>query len=76
MKTCKKFRFEAAHRLENWPKGHQCYRLHGHSYKVELIFDGTPLLVKTNKPGVLIDFGEVSSTWRASWSHASYIREA
>lgn len=28
----KQFEFEAAHRLPNVPEGHQCGRLHGHSY--------------------------------------------
>ena len=30
----KSFRFEAAHFLPNAPEGHQCRRMHGHSYKV------------------------------------------
>ena len=29
------FSFEAAHRLPNVPKGHQCGRMHGHSFRVE-----------------------------------------
>lgn len=28
--------FEAAHSLPNVPQGHKCYRIHGHSYVVEL----------------------------------------
>jgi 6-pyruvoyltetrahydropterin/6-carboxytetrahydropterin synthase len=32
----RKFGFEAAHRLPNVPAGHQCSRLHGHSYKVKI----------------------------------------
>jgi 6-pyruvoyltetrahydropterin/6-carboxytetrahydropterin synthase len=32
----KRFKFEAAHRLEGLPEGHQCGRLHGHSYTVEV----------------------------------------
>ena len=28
--------FESAHRLPNVPVGHKCYRLHGHSFAVEL----------------------------------------
>lgn len=30
----KSFRFEAAHSLPHLPEGHQCRRLHGHSYEV------------------------------------------
>jgi 6-pyruvoyltetrahydropterin/6-carboxytetrahydropterin synthase len=29
------FSFEAAHRLPNVPEGHQCGRMHGHSFRVE-----------------------------------------
>lgn len=32
----KEFRFEAAHRLTKVPEGHQCARLHGHSYVVRM----------------------------------------
>ena len=31
-----KFQIEAAHRLPNLPSDHKCYRLHGHSYLVEV----------------------------------------
>ena len=36
MKLFKKFRFEAAHRLPQVPPDHQCARLHGHSFTVEV----------------------------------------
>lgn len=32
----KDFHFEAAHQLTKVPVGHQCGRLHGHSYKVRV----------------------------------------
>lgn len=32
----KEFHFEAAHHLGNLPAGHQCARVHGHSYRVEI----------------------------------------
>jgi 6-pyruvoyltetrahydropterin/6-carboxytetrahydropterin synthase len=32
----RKFRFEAAHKLPNVPEGHQCGRMHGHSFEVIL----------------------------------------
>jgi 6-pyruvoyltetrahydropterin/6-carboxytetrahydropterin synthase len=37
----RKFGFEAAHRLPNVQAGHQCSRLHGHSYKVQVGIRGT-----------------------------------
>src|ERR1700709_439962 len=33
-------RFEAAHRLPKVPDGHKCARLHGHSFRVELVVFG------------------------------------
>ena len=33
----KQFRFEAAHFLPTFPDGHKCRRMHGHSYRVDLI---------------------------------------
>jgi len=40
MEIFKEFTFEAAHRLPNVPEGHKCARLHGHSFRVELICEG------------------------------------
>lgn len=40
MEIYKEFTFEAAHRLPNVPHGHKCSRLHGHSYRVTVHFDG------------------------------------
>lgn len=37
----KDFTFEAAHQLTKVPAGHQCGRLHGHSYKVRVHCEGT-----------------------------------
>lgn len=37
----KEFRFEASHHLPQVPKDHKCHRLHGHSYRVELILVST-----------------------------------
>ena len=30
----KSFRFEACHSLDHLPEGHQCKRMHGHSYEI------------------------------------------
>jgi 6-pyruvoyltetrahydropterin/6-carboxytetrahydropterin synthase len=40
MKIVQAFTFEAAHRLPNVPQTHRCYRMHGHSYRVELKLEG------------------------------------
>ena len=49
------FAFEAAHRLPHVPEGHNCARLHGHSYQVELVCAGEV----DPHTGWLIDFGEI-----------------
>ena len=52
----KKYRFEAAHFLPNVPEGHKCRRMHGHSFRFELVLRG-PVDPHT---GWLIDFGDIS----------------
>lgn len=52
----KKFMFEASHWLNGLPGGHQCGRLHGHSYVVELTFVGSGL----SEEGWLFDFGDLN----------------
>lgn len=32
--------FEAAHRLPHVPAGHKCHRLHGHSFRVDIVVAG------------------------------------
>ncbi|HPC20992.1 MAG TPA: 6-carboxytetrahydropterin synthase QueD [Phycisphaerae bacterium] len=51
------FTFEAAHRLPTFPEGHKCRRLHGHSFKVEIILAGEVDEAK----GYLVDYGEVKA---------------
>lgn len=34
------FTFEAAHVLPKAPEGHRCRRLHGHSFRVEVVVEG------------------------------------
>lgn len=49
------FRFEAAHRLPNVPEGHKCARLHGHSFRVEVVVVG-PV---DPERGWVIDFADI-----------------
>jgi len=51
----KTFRFEAAHLLPTFPEGHKCRRLHGHSFKFDVIVEGDVDPAK----GFLIDYGEI-----------------
>lgn len=36
----KDFRFEAAQTLPNLPSDHKCTKMHGHSFKVEIVVEG------------------------------------
>ena len=55
MEIYKRFRFEAAHRLPHVPPDHKCYRLHGHSFEVELAVTG-PV---GEHSGWVVDFDEI-----------------
>ena len=52
------YRFQAAHRLPAVPSGHQCARLHGHSFEVEVQVAGEV----DESTGWLIDFDEMDRT--------------
>jgi 6-pyruvoyltetrahydropterin/6-carboxytetrahydropterin synthase len=49
------FRFEAAHYLPNVPEGHKCRRMHGHSFRGEVVVRG-PVDPTT---GWLIDYADL-----------------
>ncbi len=55
MKITQAFRFEAAHRLPNVSPAHRCYRMHGHSYRVEATLSGSIDPVT----GFVIDFFDI-----------------
>ncbi len=57
MKLFKKFRFEAAHSLPQVPPDHQCARLHGHSFTVEVEIEGPldPVM------GWVMDYAEITA---------------
>lgn len=68
----KTFKFEAAHQLLDWPEGHQCSRLHGHSYELTVELIGSSLSI-TDKPGVIEDYGDISAYVKkhiiSKWDH-------
>ena len=64
MKVSKRFSFEAAHSLPHLPEGHKCRNVHGHSYGVELEYDG-PLLPEF---GWVIDYGDIKAAWLPCFS--------
>jgi len=51
----KTFHFEAAHDLPRFPPDHKCRRLHGHSFRFDVIVEGDV----PEKTGYLIDFGQI-----------------
>lgn len=42
MEIYKEFSFDSAHFLPNVPEGHKCKNLHGHTYKLRVVLQGTP----------------------------------
>ncbi|RME36917.1 MAG: 6-carboxytetrahydropterin synthase QueD [Planctomycetota bacterium] len=54
------FTFEAAHRLPHAPEGHKCRRLHGHSFRVELVCEGEA----DPQSGWLLDFAEIKRAFQ------------
>lgn len=57
----KTFTFDAAHFLPNHDG--KCRNLHGHTYHVEVVFEG-PLHEEGPQEGMILDFGKVSDSWK------------
>jgi 6-pyruvoyltetrahydropterin/6-carboxytetrahydropterin synthase len=55
IRLAKSFTFEAAHWLPCFPEGHKCRRLHGHSFKVDVVVAGEVDPAK----GYLVDYGDI-----------------
>lgn len=55
VRLTKTFHFEAAHDLPTFPEGHKCRRLHGHSFRFDVIVEGDVDPAK----GYLIDYGQI-----------------
>lgn len=54
-KITKRFSFSASHQLKHLPEGHQCARLHGHNYEVEIELAS----FLTGEDGFVVDYGEL-----------------
>ncbi|WP_437620383.1 6-carboxytetrahydropterin synthase QueD [Sorangium sp. So ce1151] len=59
MEIFKEFTFESAHRLPNVPTGHQCGRLHGHSFRAEIHVRGAV----DPTTGWVVDFADVKAAF-------------
>src|SRR6478735_8670133 len=55
VRLSKTFRFEAAHDLPTFPADHKCRRLHGHSFRFDVVVEGEVEPAK----GYLIDYGDI-----------------
>ena len=72
VKLFKEFTFEAAHKLPLVPKDHQCFQLHGHSFKARVYVQGP-----VNELGWVIDFADlkaICNPWIKILDH-SYLNE-
>jgi 6-pyruvoyltetrahydropterin/6-carboxytetrahydropterin synthase len=63
MELRKSFQFEAAHLLPLLPKAHKCRRLHGHSFKVEIVIAGEC----DPKLGWLMDYADIKAAFKPVW---------
>ena len=63
MELRKTFQFEAAHRLPLLPQKHKCHRLHGHSFKAEIVVAGEC----DPKLGWLMDYADISAAFNPIW---------
>lgn len=52
----KRFEFCASHQLDHLPPGHQCARMHGHNYRVEVVIQ-SPCL--DDRGFCQVDYGEL-----------------
>lgn len=64
----KGFQFEAAHLLPHLPEQHKCRRLHGHSFKAEIVVIGEcdPHL------GWVMDYAEISEAFKPLWDQLDH----
>ena len=64
----KEFKFSASHILNGLPEGHQCGRLHGHNYVIEVELQSDTL----DEHGFVVDFGELKPIKQfidENWDH-------
>lgn len=64
----KSFQFEAAHRLPHLPPTHKCWRLHGHSFVVEIAVAGPC----DGRLGWLVDYAELKEAFHPLWEQLDH----
>jgi 6-pyruvoyltetrahydropterin/6-carboxytetrahydropterin synthase len=63
MELRKTYQFEAAHLLPRLPRTHKCRRLHGHSFKVDIVVSGEC----DPKLGWVMDYADISKAFGPLW---------
>lgn len=61
MLICKTFTFDAAHHLPSLPPEHKCHRMHGHTYRVEIVLESHREL---DQHGMVIDYAVIAEDWQ------------
>lgn len=59
VRIAKTFDFDAAHHLPRVHHDHKCHRMHGHTYRVEIVLEGEP-----DARGMVRDYEEIAIAWR------------
>lgn len=59
-KISKRFDFSASHQLKGLPETHQCARLHGHNYQINVTLIGDEL----DEVGFIVDYGKLDGIKR------------
>lgn len=54
----KHFTFDATHYLDRLPPTHKCHRMHGHTYRAELVFSGA-----VDENGFVLDYATIAELW-------------
>jgi 6-pyruvoyltetrahydropterin/6-carboxytetrahydropterin synthase len=68
MELRKTFQFEAAHLLPLLPESHKCRRLHGHSFRVEVVVAGE----SDAKLGWLMDYADITAAFKPIWQQLDH----
>lgn len=58
VRISKTFDFDAAHFLPNVHATHKCRRMHGHTYRAEIILRG-----EVDERGFIVDYAEITEAW-------------
>ena len=64
----KTFQFEAAHLLPHLPEAHKCRRLHGHSFKADIVVSGE----LDTRLGWVMDYADISAAFKPLWEQLDH----